>query len=77
VSPVKYKLGFYIPEDDILHSHRPENLKSYIHRSMDHEVVPGMIRVTEGHRTHTNTTNIPKRSTTLELTTNKSAELGA
>jgi hypothetical protein len=22
VSPVKYKLGFYIPEDDILHSHR-------------------------------------------------------
>jgi hypothetical protein len=30
VSPVKYKLGFYIPEDDILHSHRHENLKSYI-----------------------------------------------
>jgi hypothetical protein len=29
VSPVKYKLGFYIPED-ILHSHRRENLKSYI-----------------------------------------------
>jgi hypothetical protein len=29
VSPVKYKLGFYIPEDDILHSHRRENLKSY------------------------------------------------
>jgi hypothetical protein len=27
---VKYKLGFYIPEDDILHSHRRENLKSYI-----------------------------------------------
>jgi hypothetical protein len=26
---VKYKLGFYIPEDDILHSHRRENLKSY------------------------------------------------
>jgi hypothetical protein len=22
VSPVKYELGFYIPEDDILHSHR-------------------------------------------------------
>jgi hypothetical protein len=21
VSPVKYELGFYIPEDDILHSH--------------------------------------------------------
>jgi hypothetical protein len=30
VSPVKYRLAFYIPEDDILHSHRRENLKSYI-----------------------------------------------
>jgi hypothetical protein len=29
VSPVKYELGFYIPEDDILHSHRREELKSY------------------------------------------------
>jgi hypothetical protein len=29
VSPVKYELGFYIPEDDILHSHRREKLKSY------------------------------------------------
>jgi hypothetical protein len=29
VSPVKYELGFYIPEDDILHSHRLKNLKSY------------------------------------------------
>jgi hypothetical protein len=27
VSPVKYELDFYIPEDAILHS---ENLKSYI-----------------------------------------------
>jgi hypothetical protein len=25
----KYELGFYTPEDDILHSHRLENLKSY------------------------------------------------
>jgi hypothetical protein len=24
VSHVKYELGFYIPEDDILHSHRRE-----------------------------------------------------
>jgi hypothetical protein len=33
VSPVKYELGFYISEDDILHSHRRENLKSNnIHR---------------------------------------------
>jgi hypothetical protein len=29
VSPVKYELGFYIPDDGILHSHRRENLKSY------------------------------------------------
>jgi hypothetical protein len=27
---VKYELGFYIPEDDILHGHSRENLKSYI-----------------------------------------------
>jgi hypothetical protein len=26
VSPVRYELGFYIPEDGILHSHRSENL---------------------------------------------------
>jgi hypothetical protein len=30
VSPVKYELGSYIPEDDILDSHHRENLKSYI-----------------------------------------------
>jgi hypothetical protein len=30
VSPVRYELGFYIPEDDILHSHRREYFKSYI-----------------------------------------------
>jgi hypothetical protein len=29
VSPVKYELRFYIPEDDILHSHRRESLKSH------------------------------------------------
>jgi hypothetical protein len=29
VSPVKYELGVYIPEDDILHSHRSGNLSSY------------------------------------------------
>jgi hypothetical protein len=27
---MKYELGFYIPEDAILHSDRHENLKSYI-----------------------------------------------
>jgi hypothetical protein len=30
VSPVRYELAFYIPEDGILHSHRGKNLKSYI-----------------------------------------------
>jgi hypothetical protein len=30
VFPLKYELGFHIPEDDILHSHRRENHKSYI-----------------------------------------------
>jgi hypothetical protein len=30
MSPVRYELGFYITEDDILHSHSRENLKSYI-----------------------------------------------
>jgi hypothetical protein len=29
VSLVRYELGTYIPEDDILHSHRRENLKCY------------------------------------------------
>jgi hypothetical protein len=32
VSPVKYELGFYIPEDDILRSHCCESLKCYIAR---------------------------------------------
>jgi hypothetical protein len=30
VSPVKYELCFYIPEDEILHSHRRENPQFYI-----------------------------------------------
>jgi hypothetical protein len=29
MSPVKYKVRFYIPEDDILQSQYRENLKSY------------------------------------------------
>jgi hypothetical protein len=35
--PVRYELSSYIPEDDILHSHRRESLKSYgrgnVHKS--------------------------------------------
>jgi hypothetical protein len=34
VSPVKYVLGFYIPEEDILHIHRRGRLKSYINIQM-------------------------------------------
>jgi hypothetical protein len=30
VSAVKYELGSYIPENDILHSHHHENLRSHI-----------------------------------------------
>jgi hypothetical protein len=30
VSPVRYELGFYIPEDGVLHSRGRANLKSYI-----------------------------------------------
>jgi hypothetical protein len=30
MSSVKYELGFYIPEDAILHSHQRENIKSYV-----------------------------------------------
>jgi hypothetical protein len=29
VSPVKYELGFYIPEDGVIHSHRREKVKFY------------------------------------------------
>jgi hypothetical protein len=28
MSPMRYELGFYIPEDGILHSYRRENLTS-------------------------------------------------
>jgi hypothetical protein len=31
MSPLRYELGFYIPEDDILHSHCRENLKTWYH----------------------------------------------
>jgi hypothetical protein len=30
VSPVRSELGVYVAEDGILHSHRSENVKSYI-----------------------------------------------
>jgi hypothetical protein len=30
VLPARYELGFYVPEDYILHSHRRDNLISYM-----------------------------------------------
>jgi hypothetical protein len=30
VSPVRYELGLYMPEDGIFRSHSRDNLKSYI-----------------------------------------------
>jgi hypothetical protein len=30
MSPVRYELGFCIPEYGVLHNHRRENLKSYM-----------------------------------------------
>jgi hypothetical protein len=38
VSPVKYELGFYIPEDGILLSHRRESLKS-----QNSDVIPSQV----------------------------------
>jgi hypothetical protein len=46
VSPVKYELGFYIPEDDILNSHRRENLKSYVQFSSFNQIFIMMHTVT-------------------------------
>jgi hypothetical protein len=38
MSPVKYELLFYVPEDDILHSHRCEYLKSYMMHLHDYRL---------------------------------------
>jgi hypothetical protein len=40
VSSVKYELGFYIPEDAILHSHCREILKSYLGFSVTERLRP-------------------------------------
>jgi hypothetical protein len=45
VSPVKYEQGFYIPEDDILHSHRRGNLKSYIYARSQLSQTPEVLAV--------------------------------
>jgi hypothetical protein len=43
VSPVKYELVFYIPQDDILHSHRRENfqtIRSSVQQRMGPDILP-------------------------------------
>jgi hypothetical protein len=42
VSPVKYELGSYIPEEAILHRNRHEDLKSYIWK-FDINGTPGVV----------------------------------
>jgi hypothetical protein len=40
VSPVKYELGSYIPEDDVFHSRRRESLISYaIQKDFTHNIL--------------------------------------
>jgi hypothetical protein len=43
VFPVKYELSFYIPEDDILHSHGREKLKPYT-RCSSYELSDGNVK---------------------------------
>jgi hypothetical protein len=53
VFPVRYELGFYIPEDDILHTQRRENLKSYnsvIHSETPLAIIAAYITVSDGRR---------------------------
>jgi hypothetical protein len=46
---VKYELGFYIPEDDILHSQRRENSKSYMISSAFAHFIQGPAHFTGSH----------------------------
>jgi hypothetical protein len=45
MSPVRYELGFYIPEDDILHIYRLENLKSYIDTNVSKTPDVSLLRI--------------------------------
>jgi hypothetical protein len=65
MSPVRYELGSHI-RDDILHSHRRENLKSYKSMKTITEFVRLKITTfqlgdsTNANQTHVNGTNILK-----------------
>jgi hypothetical protein len=57
VSPLRYELCFYIPEDDILHSHRRENLKPYTYTAM---LLPVVLKPTSSDPTESS--YLPLRS---------------
>jgi hypothetical protein len=44
VSPVRYELGFYIPQDAILHSDRRERLKSYDMSVRQRDVIEFLVK---------------------------------
>jgi hypothetical protein len=72
VSPVRYELGFYIPQEGIPHSHRRGNLKSYIVCFISKKVFYGKIYMVvvvvncASERKDT-LTNVPDQQTTLSL----------
>jgi hypothetical protein len=49
---MKYELDSYIPEDDILHSHRRENLKSYILFDCNYRIFEAVVLVRAGVHFH-------------------------
>jgi hypothetical protein len=69
VSPVKYGLGFYIPEDDILHSNCCEDLSSYTEDKVQGWQVL-MLRLCHAHA-HAFTDIALTQTTSAELTTVK------
>jgi hypothetical protein len=52
VSPMRYEQGFYIPEDGVLHSHRRENLKSYVINDVHRNVNCFKERMQAGNRAY-------------------------
>jgi hypothetical protein len=46
VFPVRYELGFYIPEDGSLHTHRRENLKCLLNDDFSNGLYSNLDKVT-------------------------------
>jgi hypothetical protein len=74
MSPVRYELGFYIPEDDILHSHHRENLKMlqgfmYVSHEPKHGPVSSAEkpRLTSGPMSWCLVTTLPPHESALKL----------